>query len=51
MENNKAEQKREKELWNMKIDFGNSVNPSNGITFVLLESQKRRERKRDRKFI
>ena len=35
MENNQAEQKREKEFWNTRIDFGNSVTPSNTITFVL----------------
>ena len=33
MENDEAEQRRE--LWNMRLDLGNSVTPSNIITFVL----------------
>ena len=34
MENNEAKQKKEKS-WMTKIDLGNSVTPSNIITFVL----------------
>ena len=32
MENDEAEQRRE--LWNMRLDLGNSVTPSNLITFI-----------------
>ena len=48
-ENDEAEQKRRKELCNTRTDLGNSVTLSN-ITFVLYESQKKRE-KGDRKFV
>ena len=38
--------KREKEeLWNMSIDLGNSVTPSNVTSFILYESQKKREKR------
>ena len=43
-ENDEAEQKRRKELWNTRTDLGNSVTLSN-ITFVLHESQKKREKR------
>ena len=33
MENNEAEQKRE--LWNTRIELGNSVTPSNIITYII----------------
>ena len=44
MENNEAEQK-EKKLWNMKINLGNSVTPSNIIIFVLYGPKRRRKEK------
>ena len=42
--------KREKEeLFNMRIDSGNSMIPSNIITFILYESEKKnREKKRQK---
>ena len=43
MENNKAEQKRER-IMQRENRLGNSVSPSNTITFVLEESQKKREK-------
>ena len=34
MENNEAEQKRERKLWITRVDLGNSVTQSNIIIFV-----------------
>ena len=50
MESNQSEQKREKKLCNMRTDLGNSVTPSNIITFVLQESREKKKEKRGQKF-
>ena len=43
VDNNEAEQKKE-ELYNTRIDLGNSMTPSKVIIFVSWESQKKKER-------
>ena len=50
MESNQTEPMREGKICKMRIDLGNSVTPSSVITFVLWESQKKREKEAENLF-
>ena len=49
MESNQAEQNREKEFCNIRIDLKNSVTPSNIITSILQESKKKKRENKGQK--